>query len=84
MANSRKKDPIQGIAIEAQLIEVVSCPTDQLKLRTALRSWFMSFLTQTEDHINHSSLVENIYYYEVLQEWIDATGLITQNHTVND
>lgn len=70
MAIQPPKDPIQAIALSGQLIDIVSNPIELVKLRIALCSWFMSYLTQTDDHVNHSPLSENIYFYEVLQEWL--------------
>ncbi len=65
------KASIPGIAENSPVFDIVSDANDLIKFRGALRAWFMSYLTQTDEHLNHSSLAENIWFYEAIQEWLD-------------
>ena len=67
-----KKGQLPVIAVSGQLFDIVSNPADLTPFRIALRSWFTSYLTQVDEHVNHSTLAENIYFYEVLQEWLET------------
>nr|ARK12185.1 hypothetical protein A6C57_18625 [Fibrella sp. ES10-3-2-2] len=59
------------------VFDIVSNPNELIKLRSALRSWFMSYMTQTDGHLNHSSLAEHIWFYEAIQEWLDKPTITT-------
>ena len=71
------KVAIPGIAGNCPVFDIVSNPSNLIKFRSALRAWFMSHLTQTDEHVNYSTLAENCYFYKVLQEWLDWSMLAT-------
>lgn len=69
-----------AVVTNLPLFDIIKDP-DLSKLRIALRSWFGSYLSQPDDHVNHSSLSENVWFYEILQEWLDNPTTITAQQT---